>query len=138
MVETETNAIHLGAFIDQPVATPHQPGLPVPKCRQSRQLPPGGSQELRRFWNTPFSEPLYCGSHGSPNWRPLQLACASRFLSGIITGWLGKRRIPTVSAALLSGGTPTTGRLHELKIYEHIVSMKIWNNQPHCVDSAYG
>ena len=27
------------------LATPHQPGLPVPKCRQSRQLPPGGSQE---------------------------------------------------------------------------------------------
>ena len=27
------------------IATPHQPGLPVPKCRQSRQLPPGGSQE---------------------------------------------------------------------------------------------
>ena len=27
------------------LATPHQPGLPVPKCRQSRQLPLGGSQE---------------------------------------------------------------------------------------------
>ena len=27
------------------LATPHQPGLPVPQCRQSRQLPLGGSQE---------------------------------------------------------------------------------------------
>ena len=26
------------------LATPHQPALPVPKCRQAWQLPPGGSQ----------------------------------------------------------------------------------------------
>ena len=26
------------------LATPHQPALTVPKCRQVRQLPPGGSQ----------------------------------------------------------------------------------------------
>ena len=43
-VETKANATHPAAFLNQPVATPHQPGLPVPKCRQSRQLPPGGSQ----------------------------------------------------------------------------------------------
>ena len=37
MVKTETYAIHPTAFIDQPVATPHQP-------RYAQQLPPGGSQ----------------------------------------------------------------------------------------------
>ena len=35
-------------------------------------LPPGGSQELRRFWRKSFNKPLYCGSCGSPSWRPLQ------------------------------------------------------------------
>ena len=54
MVKTETNTAHPAAFIDQSVATPHQPALPVPKCRQVRQLPPRGSQELRRFWLAPF------------------------------------------------------------------------------------
>ena len=43
-VETQANATHRTAFINLPVATPHQPALPVPKCRQVRQLPPGGSQ----------------------------------------------------------------------------------------------
>ena len=38
MVKTEINAIHLAAFVNQPVATPHQP-------RYAQQLPPGGSQE---------------------------------------------------------------------------------------------
>ena len=39
---------------------------------QKIQLPPGGSQELRRFWRVPFIKPLYCVSCGSPSWRPLQ------------------------------------------------------------------
>ena len=35
--KTRTYSIHPVAFIDQPVATPHQP-------RYAQQLPPGGSQ----------------------------------------------------------------------------------------------
>ena len=38
MVKPGTSAIHLAAFVNQPVATPHQP-------RYAQQLPPGGSQE---------------------------------------------------------------------------------------------
>ena len=37
MVKMEPNAIHPAAFMNQPVATPHQP-------RYAQQLPPGGSQ----------------------------------------------------------------------------------------------
>ena len=37
-VETKANATHPAAFLNQPVATPHQP-------RYAQQLPPGGSQE---------------------------------------------------------------------------------------------
>ena len=37
MEKTETNTLHPAAFINQPVATPHQP-------RYAQQLPPGGSQ----------------------------------------------------------------------------------------------
>ena len=54
------------------IATPHQSALPVPKSRHGCQLPPGGSQELRRLWRQPFNEPLYCVGFGSPGWRPLQ------------------------------------------------------------------
>ena len=77
-VETQANATHRTAFINLPVATPHQPALPVPKCRQVRQLPPGGSQELKRFWQLPFNEPLTSVSLraaaplGSTASRPLQ------------------------------------------------------------------
>ena len=35
---------------------------------------PGGSQELRRFWQVPFNKALCCVSFGSPGWRPLRLA----------------------------------------------------------------
>ena len=31
-----------------------------------------------------------------------------------------------------------TGGLHELRRYEHVIDMKIWNNRLRCVDSAYG
>ena len=46
------------------IATPHQSALPVPKSRHGCQLPPGGSQELRRLWRQPFNEPLYCVGFG--------------------------------------------------------------------------
>ena len=39
------------------LATPHQPGLPVPKCRQSRQLPPGEAKRRLReliLFNVPI------------------------------------------------------------------------------------
>ena len=59
MVKTEANTIHPAAFVNQPVAAPHQP-------RFAQQLPPGGSQVALR-------------ASGSPSWRPLQtqkfLAC---------------------------------------------------------------
>ena len=78
--KTRTYSIHPVAFIDQPVATPHQP-------RFAQQLPPGGSQghfvpagrqvgdpyKLRNFWRFPFNEQLSCVSCGrlmaSPQWR---------------------------------------------------------------------
>ena len=84
MVKMEPNAIHPAAFMNQPVATPHQP-------RYAQQLPPGGSQEeetisnlqltyhvvpgtagrqvgdpykLRSFWRFPFNESLCCVCFG--------------------------------------------------------------------------
>ena len=36
MVKTEANTIHPAAFVNQPVAAPHQP-------RFAQQLPPGGN-----------------------------------------------------------------------------------------------
>ena len=42
--KTRTYSIHPVAFIDQPVATPHQP-------RYAQQLPPGGSQEEETISN---------------------------------------------------------------------------------------
>ena len=44
-------------------------------CGEAALASPGESQGLRRFWRTPFTEPLYCVGFGSPSWRPLQWRC---------------------------------------------------------------
>ena len=73
MVKMETNAIHPDAIIYQPVATPHQPGLPVPKCCQSRQLPPGGSQEEVAGADTIPCTHLFRERRGAKSPYPLQI-----------------------------------------------------------------
>ena len=73
--KTGTNAIHIVAFVNQPLATPHQ-SQRKHRFRSAavllRQLPPGGSQELRNHEILPFNRALSYGSFGSPSWRPLQ------------------------------------------------------------------
>ena len=69
------------------IATPHQPALPVPKCRQVCQLPPRGKPRGRLRELVPFNELLTSVSFwaaaplGSPNWRPLQ---TQKFLTSTI------------------------------------------------------
>ena len=89
MDKTRTYASHPAAFIDQPVATPHQPrfaqqlfdfGMIATGNQNFERFAalcntPGGSQELRNRWSLPFNEPLSCVSFGSPYWRPLQGVC---------------------------------------------------------------
>ena len=82
-VETKANAIHLTAYIYQPVATPHQAflstGSEVPFDKKS-SFPPGEAKgQLREL--VPFNV-LLCSIRkwaaaplGSPGWRPLQWLC---------------------------------------------------------------
>ena len=84
--KTRTYSIHPVAFIDQPVATPHQSFLPigseVPLVKKS-SFPPGEAKgQLRGL--IPFNV-LLCSickwaasPLGSPSWRPLQLAIQNR------------------------------------------------------------
>ena len=75
MEETRTYATHPAAFINQPVAAPHQ-SQRKHRFRSAavllRQLPPGGSQELKRRWRVPINRAFCSVSFGSPSWRPLQ------------------------------------------------------------------
>ena len=55
------------------LATPHQPGLPVPQCRQSRQLPLGGSQEEVAGADTIPCTHLFRERRGAKSPYPLQI-----------------------------------------------------------------
>ena len=93
MDKTRTYASHPAAFIDQPVATPHQPrfaqqlfdfGMIATGNHNFERFAalcntPGGSQELRNRWSLPFNVPLSCVSFGSPYWRPLLERTGERF-----------------------------------------------------------
>ena len=57
MVKMEPNAIHPAAFMNQPVATPHQP-------RYAQQLPPGGSQEEETISNLQLTYHVVPGTAG--------------------------------------------------------------------------
>ena len=57
MVKMEPNAIHPAAFMNQPVATPHQP-------RYAQQLPPGGSQEEETMSNLQLTYHVVPGTAG--------------------------------------------------------------------------
>ena len=111
------------------LATPHQPALPVPKCRQVCQLPPGGSQGVvagscphSTFCSVPSASGRcktvrqYHSTHCTPSAsRSLssspkggaegasRRACAIRFLSGNEPGGLGNYRIGTWFVASLAG-----------------------------------
>ena len=66
MVKTETNTIHPAAFMNQPVATPHQAFLPigseVPLVKKS-SFPPGEAKgRLRKL--APFNVPICSGNSG--------------------------------------------------------------------------
>ena len=61
MEETEANAIHLGAFVDQPIAAPHQSFLPigseVPLVKKSSS-PPGeakNSKDVGKYHSIGYS-----------------------------------------------------------------------------------
>ena len=66
MVKTWTNAIHIVAFVNQPVAAPHQSFLPigseVPIDKKS-SFPPGEAKgRLRKL--APFNVPICSGNSG--------------------------------------------------------------------------
>ena len=66
MVKTWTNAIHIVAFVNQPVAAPHQSFLPIgseaPLVKKS-SFPPGEAKgRLREL--IPFNVPIHSGNGG--------------------------------------------------------------------------
>ena len=66
MVKTWTNAIHIVAFVNQPLATPHQAFLPigseVPLAKKS-SFPPGEAKRRLRE-PIPFNVPIHSGNGG--------------------------------------------------------------------------
>ena len=64
--KTGTNAIHIVAFVNQPVATPHQSFLPIgseaPLVKKS-SFPPGDAQRRLREL-IPFNVPIHSGNGG--------------------------------------------------------------------------
>ena len=73
------NKYHSFSYIHKPTCRRPSSGFFANRFRsaacQKIQLPPGGSQELRRLWCTPFNKPLCCVGFGSPSRRPLQWLC---------------------------------------------------------------
>ena len=67
MEKTRTYATHPAAFVNQPVAAPHQAFLPigseVPLVKKS-SFPPGEAKNSENHQILPFIEPLRCVSFG--------------------------------------------------------------------------
>ena len=104
--KTRTYSIHPVAFIDQPVATPHQP-------RYAQQLPPGGSQGGIAAPGRQVGDPyqaqklLACSNQWDTTYSPFTLTYYLRprrwaMPDGLGTQCIGTRLVASLSAAQFS------------------------------------